>query len=57
MEEDYKTKKNDFISQSFINVFLSLSQEQVGDIFDAYLSVPVYINESNKGIDKFNILW
>lgn len=57
MKADYKNKKDDFISQEFINVFTSLSQDYVGDIFDVYLSVPVYINESNKGIDKFNILW
>ena len=57
MNDDYKTKRNDRISQSFIKTFISLSQEKVGDIFDAYLSIPIYINESNRGIDKFNILW
>ncbi len=57
MEEDYKTKKNDFISQSFINVFTSLSQDYVGDIFDAYLSVPIYLNPDNRDLDRFNILW
>ena len=57
MSDDYKTKKNDFISQSFINVFMSLSQNYVGDIFDAYLSVPIWLNPDNEDLDRFNILW
>ena len=57
MKADYQNKKDDFISQAFINVFTSLSQDYVGDIFDAYLSVPIWLNPDNQGIDKFNILW
>ena len=57
MNNGYKTKRNDFISQSFINVFTSLSQDYVGDIYDAYLSVPIYLNPDNRDLDRFNILW
>lgn len=57
MKPDYQNKKDDFISKAFIDIFISLSQDYVGDIFDVYLSIPIYINESNQGIDKFNILW
>ena len=56
-EDDYKTKKNDFISQSFIKIFLIYSENKPADIYDAYISFPVYVNPDNKGIDKFNILW
>ncbi len=57
MDEDYKTKKNDFISQAFINVYTSLSQDYAGDLFDAYLSVPIWLNPDNEDLDRFNILW
>lgn len=57
MKPDYQNKKDDFVSQAFITVFTSLSQDRVGDIFDAYLSVPIWLNPDNQGIDKFNILW
>ncbi len=57
MKPDYKNKKDDFISQAFINVFTSLSQDCVGDIFDAYISVPIWLNPDNKDLDIFNILW
>jgi len=57
MSDDYKTKKNDFISKAFVDVFVSLSQDCAGDIFDAYLSLPVWINPDNRDLDRFNILW
>ena len=57
MKADYQNKKDDFISQAFINVFTSLSQDYVGDIFDVYLSVPIYLNPDNRDLDRFNILW
>ncbi len=57
MKADYKNKKDDFISQAFINVFTSLSQDYEGDILDAYLSVPIWLNPENEDLDRFNILW
>lgn len=56
MEEDYKTKKNDFISQAFIEVFLYLSEDKkMENPDDIYLTVSIYQNP--KTLDRFTILW
>ena len=57
MKADYKNKKDDFVSKAFVDVFISLSQDYAGDIFDAYLSIPTWLNPDNRDLDRFNILW
>lgn len=49
--------KSDILQRVFVDSFLYVSNDVVGDVLDAYLSIPIYINPDNKGIDKFNILW
>lgn len=49
MEDDYKTKKNDFISQAFIKLFLYDSEDWYCDPLNVYFSFPYW---SRKNLDK-----
>lgn len=55
MDDDYKTKKNDFISRSFIDEFLYLSEDYwLSNEILMYFSVPIWSRNSSPDLDKWN---
>jgi len=56
MKEDYKTKKNDWLSKHFVKTFIYNSEDVYCEPIHLLVSIPIWQNPTTPNLDFYLVL-